>query len=65
PADRRRLRMVPAAVIGPITAATARRQGLKVLVAPRRYTIPALAAAIAARFGRSRPARFTRRAVVD
>ncbi|HUD72015.1 MAG TPA: uroporphyrinogen-III synthase [Dongiaceae bacterium] len=65
PADRRRLRGVPAAVIGPITAATARRHRLAVVVAPQRYTIPALAAAIARHF-RARPApRFTRRAVVD
>jgi len=57
PADRLRLRRVPAAVIGPITAATARRCGFKIAVQPREYTIPALAAAIARRLGR--------RAVVD
>jgi uroporphyrinogen III methyltransferase/synthase len=56
-ADRRRLRAVPAAVIGPITAATARRSGLRVAIMPRDYTIPALATAIVRRFGRGRPAR--------
>ncbi len=64
-ADRRRLARVPAAVIGPITAATARRRGLVVAVAPRRYTIPALAAAIARHFRAAPARRFTRRAVVD
>jgi uroporphyrinogen III methyltransferase/synthase len=56
PADRRRLCRVPAAVIGPITAATARRHGFRVAVQPRDYTIPALAAAIIRRL---------RHAVVD
>jgi uroporphyrinogen III methyltransferase / synthase len=51
--DRRRLRAVPAAVIGPITAATARREGLRVVVMPRAYTIPELAAAIVRRFRNS------------
>jgi uroporphyrinogen III methyltransferase/synthase len=50
-ADRRRLRRVPVAVIGPITAATARRLGFRIAVQPREYTIPALAAAIARRLG--------------
>lgn len=55
-ADRRRLRRVPAAVIGPITAASARRLGFRIAVQPRQYTIPALAAAIVRRLGgRSRP----------
>ena len=52
PADRRRLRAVPAAVIGPITATTARRHGLRTTIMPRDYTIPALAAAILRRLGR-------------
>jgi len=63
--DRRRLARVPAGVIGPITATTARRAGLRVAVAPRRYTIPALAQAIARHFRPARGSRFTRRAVVD
>jgi uroporphyrinogen III methyltransferase/synthase len=50
-ADRRRLRRVPAAVIGPITAATARRHGFTIAVEPREFTIPALAKAIARRLG--------------
>lgn len=62
PADRRRLRQIPAAVIGPITAATARRHGFRVVVQPRAYTIPALAAAIAAHL-RTRTG--ARRRVVD
>jgi uroporphyrinogen III methyltransferase / synthase len=52
PADRRRLRRVRAGVIGPITAATARRLGYRIAVQPRAYTIPALAAAIVRRLGR-------------
>lgn len=55
--DRVLLRRVPAAVIGPITAAAARDHGLHVAVMPRDSTIAALALAVA-RFGR-------RRAVVD
>jgi len=55
-ADRRRLRRVPAAVIGPITAATTRRLGYRIAVQPREYTIPALAAAIVRRLG-GRPRR--------
>jgi len=51
-ADRRLLGRVPAAVIGPITAATARRCGFRIAVQPRAYTIPALAAAIARRLRR-------------
>jgi uroporphyrinogen III methyltransferase/synthase len=50
--DRRLLRRVPAAVIGPITAATARRLGFRIAVMPREYTIPALARAIVIRLGR-------------
>ena len=45
-ADRRRLRRVPAAVLGPITARTARGLGFRVAVRPAAATIPALAAAI-------------------
>jgi uroporphyrinogen III methyltransferase/synthase len=52
-ADRRLLRRVPAAVIGPITARTARRLGFRIAVQPRAYTIPALATAIARRLRRS------------
>jgi uroporphyrinogen III methyltransferase / synthase len=52
-ADRRLLLRVPAAVIGPITAATARRSGFRIAVQPRAYTIPALATAIARRLRRS------------
>lgn len=50
PRDVKRLRRVPAAVIGPITARTARRAGFRVAVMPRQFTIPALAAAIVRRF---------------
>jgi uroporphyrinogen III methyltransferase/synthase len=50
-ADRRRLRRVPAAVIGPVTAATARRAGFRVAAMPRDSTIPALARAIVRRLG--------------
>jgi uroporphyrinogen III methyltransferase/synthase len=57
PADLRRLRAVPAAAIGPITAATARRHRLRVAIVPRDYTIPALAAAITRRLGRGAPSR--------
>jgi uroporphyrinogen III methyltransferase / synthase len=53
PRDRRLVKRVPAGVIGPITAATARREGLRVVVMPRTYTIPALAAAIVRRFRNS------------
>src|SRR5262245_56303235 len=58
-ADRRRLRRVPAGVIGPITAATARRLGYRIAVEPRSFTIPALADAIARRL--ARPAAGARR----
>ncbi len=50
PQDVRRLRRVPAAVIGPITARTARQAGFRVAVMPGQFTIPALAAAIVKRF---------------
>lgn len=52
--DRRLLRGRAAAVIGPITAATARRLGFRVRVMPRAYTVPALAEAIVRAF-RSSP----------
>ena len=55
--ERRLLLKVPAAVIGPITAATARRCGFRVAVQPKRSTIPDLTRAIAVRM--------RRRAVVD
>jgi|SRR5262245_16814209 len=58
---RRGLLRVPAAVIGPVTAATARRLGFRIAVQPRASTIPALAAAIVRRFGR-RPRRGTAQA---
>jgi uroporphyrinogen III methyltransferase/synthase len=50
-ADRRRLRRVPAAVIGPVTAAEARRLGFRVAAMPRRAAIPDLARAIAKSLG--------------
>ncbi len=48
------LRGVRVACIGPITAATAREKGLCVDIMPERYTIPALAEAIADHFGSHR-----------
>jgi uroporphyrinogen III methyltransferase/synthase len=51
PSDRRRVRQVPAAVIGPVTAAEARRLGFRVAVQPRRATIPDLVRAIASSLG--------------
>jgi len=50
----RRLRQVPAGVIGPITAATARREGFRVVVMPRGSTAPDLVRAIV-RWFRSSP----------
>jgi uroporphyrinogen III methyltransferase/synthase len=47
---RRRLAGVALAAIGPITAATLAEYGLEARIGPREYTIPALAAAIAAHF---------------
>jgi uroporphyrinogen III methyltransferase/synthase len=52
PADRRRLRAVPAAVIGPITAMTARRHGFRIAIRPAEYTIPALSESIVRRLGK-------------
>lgn len=49
------LRGVVVAAIGPVTAATARELGLTVHVVPTRYTVPALAAALAARFASGVP----------
>jgi uroporphyrinogen III methyltransferase/synthase len=46
PADLRRARRVPVAAIGPVTAKTARREGFRVIVQPREYTVEALAEAI-------------------
>jgi len=46
PADRRRLRRVPAAAIGPVTAQEVRRLGFRVAAMPRRATIPDLVGAI-------------------
>jgi uroporphyrinogen III methyltransferase/synthase len=47
---RRRLAGVVLAAIGPITASTLAEYGLEARISPREYTIPALAAAIAAHF---------------
>ena len=53
---RRLLGGVALAAIGPITAATIAEYGLEARIAPREYTIPALAAAIAGHFQASAPA---------
>jgi len=50
---RRLLGGVVLAAIGPITAATLAEYGLEARIAPREYTIPALAAAIAGHFAAS------------
>ena len=52
--DRRRLRRVPAAAIGPITAEETRRLGFRVAAMPERATIPDFARAIARALGRGR-----------
>jgi len=44
--EHRRIRKVPVAAIGPITAATARREGFRVALMPRVYTVPDLTRAI-------------------
>ena len=53
---RQLLQGVVVAAIGPVTAATATEHGLSVTVIPRKYTIPALADAIAGHFETSPPA---------
>ncbi len=45
-----RLRAVPAACIGPRTAATARDAGFEIVLTPDAYTLPALVAALAGYF---------------
>ena len=52
--EARRVRSVPAAAIGPITAATARREGFRVAVMPRAFTVPDLTRAVVGYF-RSSP----------
>jgi uroporphyrinogen III methyltransferase/synthase len=52
--EARRVRRVPVAAIGPITAATARREGFRVALMPRAYTVPDLTRAIV-RWLRSSP----------
>jgi len=44
--EARRIRRVPVAAIGPITAATARREGFRVALMPRTYTVPDLTRAV-------------------
>jgi uroporphyrinogen III methyltransferase/synthase len=44
--ETRRIRSVPVAAIGPITAATARRERFRVVVMPRRSTVPDLTRAV-------------------
>lgn len=51
--DAQLLRRVPVAAIGPITAATARREGFRVAVTPRSYTVSHLARAIVRRLRNS------------
>jgi uroporphyrinogen III methyltransferase/synthase len=51
--DAARIRAVPVAAIGPITARSARESGFRVAVMPRESTVPALAAAIVRRFRNS------------
>jgi uroporphyrinogen III methyltransferase/synthase len=46
---------IKAAVIGPITAETARRKGFDVVVSPAEFTIPALTDAIRAYFASAKP----------
>jgi uroporphyrinogen III methyltransferase/synthase len=42
PAQRRKALLIPTAVIGPVTAATVRKWGGKIVAQPKPYTIPAL-----------------------
>jgi uroporphyrinogen III methyltransferase/synthase len=51
---KRLLKPIAIACIGPITARTAKEWGMNVKIQPRKYTIPALADAIAKYFGRKR-----------
>jgi uroporphyrinogen III methyltransferase/synthase len=51
--DRRKARRIPAAVIGPVTARTARENGLRVTAMPREYTVEALATTIVRRLRNS------------
>jgi uroporphyrinogen III methyltransferase/synthase len=51
--DARAVRRVPVAAIGPITAATARREGFRVAIMPRSYTVPDLTRAIVRRLRNS------------
>lgn len=51
--DARLLRRVPVAAIGPITAATARQEGFRVVVMPKTYTVGGLTEAIVRRFRNS------------
>lgn len=51
--EARLLKRVPVAAIGPITAATARREGFRVAVMPRSYTVDDLAGAIVRRLRNS------------
>jgi len=53
PSDSRRVRRVPVAAIGPITASTARRERFRVAIVPRAYTVPDLARAIVRYFKNS------------
>lgn len=48
----RLLRRVALAAIGPVTAETVAEYGLAAAIVPREYTVPALAAAVAAHFAR-------------
>ncbi len=48
PAQRRKhLSKIPAAVIGPVTGSSAKKWGVKTLIQPKKYTVPALVDAVA------------------
>jgi uroporphyrinogen III methyltransferase / synthase len=51
--EARAVRRVPVAAIGPITAATARREGFRVALVPRSYTVPELTRTIVRRLRNS------------
>jgi len=51
--DARRIRKVAVAAIGPITASTARREGFRVVLVPKSYTVGGLTEAIVRRFRNS------------